>query len=270
MLIDFWNRLEFTEGIMSDYKGMSEEVGIYCLINMVTKKLYIGKTKNLRKRIYSHVKDSERPSNTKLYNAIKKYGVFAFKVHFVYEREEDIEELELDYIDLVKALKKDSYNLVTRHTKFNNRIHRTPNSFKNRNEKAVVLCDKITGEFYQRFNSYKDAAKHLKALPCNIAEIVRKGISYQCKGYVAIKETEYDSTKLYKQAVIKQKRSETHKKARLEKISRPVTLTYKDGTIKNFKSRMELSYFLNCPIHHTNPNFWYMIYKQHSEIENIY
>jgi hypothetical protein len=53
-------------------------------------------------------------------------------------------------------------------------------------------------------------------------------------------------------------------------LAHVTTIVYSNGISKQFESKIDLSTFLNCPICQTNPNFWYIIYKQHSEIEKIY
>lgn len=63
---------------------------IYKLINTFTNKIYIGKSKKpVSQRWARHITSSERGSNTKLHNSIRKYGPQAFTI-------ETIEETHLD------------------------------------------------------------------------------------------------------------------------------------------------------------------------------
>jgi len=54
--------------------------GIYAIIHNETKKLYIGSSINLAKRIFEHVKNI-RSSNLHLQRAIEKYGLKNFSVY---------------------------------------------------------------------------------------------------------------------------------------------------------------------------------------------
>jgi hypothetical protein len=58
-------------------KDLNEVPGIYAIIHNETKKLYIGSSINLAKRIFEHVKNI-RSSNLHLQRAIEKYGLNNF------------------------------------------------------------------------------------------------------------------------------------------------------------------------------------------------
>lgn len=62
--------------------------GIYAWINKINGKMYIGKSKNLYKRIYDEMngfKNNRHQNMFKLYNSIKKYGMDNFKVVLLLE-----------------------------------------------------------------------------------------------------------------------------------------------------------------------------------------
>jgi group I intron endonuclease len=61
-------------------KDLNEVPGIYAIIHNETKKLYIGSSINLAKRIFEHVKNI-RSSNLHLQRAIEKYGLNNFSVY---------------------------------------------------------------------------------------------------------------------------------------------------------------------------------------------
>lgn len=55
--------------------------GIYCIKNIINKKLYIGKAKNFYDRLYSHLKllKSNKHYNPHLQGAVNKYGITNFQ-----------------------------------------------------------------------------------------------------------------------------------------------------------------------------------------------
>jgi hypothetical protein len=77
---------------------------IYVIENKLTKKLYVGKTsKTILERWKRHIADSRR-HNTKLYNAIKKYGAEYFDIYAI-ENVDSLDKLnarEIYWIDVLE------------------------------------------------------------------------------------------------------------------------------------------------------------------------
>lgn len=76
-------------------------IGIYKITNTYNGKVYIGSSRNIKKRIADHFKPSAVSARLKypLYNDISIYGREKFKVDVIEECEiEDLEELETKYI----------------------------------------------------------------------------------------------------------------------------------------------------------------------------
>jgi group I intron endonuclease len=90
--------------------------GIYCIRNLFNNKVYIGKSKNIYKRIHQHLyalKNNKKDENPYLQNAWNKYGEDAFE-YFVLEflelNEVLVAERELFWIKIYNSLET-GYNL---------------------------------------------------------------------------------------------------------------------------------------------------------------
>lgn len=82
---------------------------IYCLNNKINNKIYIGKTVNLRNRLYQH-KNCKKIY--KINHAIRKYGWDAFEVAFSYEIDNCIASVvERAYIKYFDSINK-GYNMT--------------------------------------------------------------------------------------------------------------------------------------------------------------
>lgn len=88
---------------------------IYKLTNNVNGKIYVGKAKELAKRIYMHSRayDAERSA---LHRAIKKYGFESFSVDVLEQgitSETDLNRLEIEWIEKLSACDRSiGYNLT--------------------------------------------------------------------------------------------------------------------------------------------------------------
>lgn len=95
---------------------LHQRCGIYCIRNLVTNKVYIGKSKNIYKRIHQHVydlKNSRKDENPYLQNSWNKYGEFNFEyfvLEFLEENEELVAERELYWMNIYNSL-ENGYNL---------------------------------------------------------------------------------------------------------------------------------------------------------------
>ena len=78
-------------------------IGIYKITNTYNGKVYIGSSRNIKKRITEHFKPSKVSARMKypLYKDISLYGRGKFEVNVIEECEiEELEELETKYIKL--------------------------------------------------------------------------------------------------------------------------------------------------------------------------
>lgn len=89
---------------------------IYKITNLLNNKLYIGKTtKTIKQRFKKHIMDAfsqKHPRNTKICNALRKYGVENFKIEEVCkcETKEELNEREIYYIKYYNTI-DDGYNI---------------------------------------------------------------------------------------------------------------------------------------------------------------
>lgn len=112
--------------------------GIYKITNNINSKCYIGKAKDIYKRFWSHINNSEkdkpdRRSSPALYHAFKKYGVenFNFEILEELELNEDLlKERELYWMDFYQSyeyccgynLRRDSETKMITHEKTSKKI----------------------------------------------------------------------------------------------------------------------------------------------------
>ena len=99
-----------------------KQAGIYAIKNLTNNKLYIGKSKNIYKRIYSHMNSfkifllngtNQMRANRHLLNSIKKYGIENFE-YYVLEYT-SIDKLSISEINWILKLRTNKrhfgYNL---------------------------------------------------------------------------------------------------------------------------------------------------------------
>ena len=79
---------------------------VYCYINKINNKKYIGKTLDEKNRKRRHIRNSKY-SKTPFYNAIRKYGWDNFEYFILYEEINDNKE----YLDLKIKTKEKEYIL---------------------------------------------------------------------------------------------------------------------------------------------------------------
>lgn len=87
---------------------------IYKLTCSINNKLYVGYTKNtLDKRFTEHVRKSKGKTNTKLYNAMRKYGINNFTIEAleITNSKQIALELEIQYIKKLNTL-YEGYNMT--------------------------------------------------------------------------------------------------------------------------------------------------------------
>lgn len=96
-----------------------QKCGIYCIKNIVNNKVYVGKSKNIYKRIHQHLYDLKnnriKNENSYLLNSWIKYGNENFEYYVLEFLEKDenlVKERELYWMNELNSLNKDfGYNL---------------------------------------------------------------------------------------------------------------------------------------------------------------
>jgi len=142
-------------------------IGIYAIINTVNRKMYVGKSRNIEARFWSHKNQLKKDvrckdTNRYLFSSVKKYGIenFEFKILESFESISDAElsDKELFYMDLYNSCNKDhGYNLrrdsstkteVHEDTKelirLNNLGERNPNFGKKWTDEQKLRASEIT------------------------------------------------------------------------------------------------------------------------------
>ncbi len=87
---------------------------VYRLTNLITKRAYIGKTVNFKRRMGEHKYDSKKMATTYLSRSIQKHGWHNFKKEIIIDDipEEDLSNLEISYIEVENTLAPNGMNLT--------------------------------------------------------------------------------------------------------------------------------------------------------------
>jgi len=93
--------------------------GIYCIINIINGKMYVGKSINIYRRICSHISDlnknNEKYENNYIRHSWKKYGKNSFKyfiLEYLHPTEHILKDRELFWIELLNTTDRNfGYNL---------------------------------------------------------------------------------------------------------------------------------------------------------------
>lgn len=130
--------------------------GIYCIENIVNKKIYIGQSKNMEKRITNHKRFLRNGlhSNIHLQNSYNKFGKENFSFRIL-EKIDDIKLLdkaENEWISYFKSFAgKNGYNI-----KYPTKVFRLTFSYMPDNALPKKICDFCNSEYppvktWQRF-----------------------------------------------------------------------------------------------------------------------
>lgn len=91
--------------------------GIYCLLNKINNKCYIGKSVNIQHRYYAHVSSTNNinypDSNFNIHCAMRKYGIDNFELIIIEEcNTDDLYRKEQEYIKHFNSLTPAGYNMT--------------------------------------------------------------------------------------------------------------------------------------------------------------
>lgn len=155
--------------------------GIYCIRNMINQKVYIGKSINIRQRIWCHIgrlnsKDS-KSENQHFINAWWKYGKenFEYFVLEIIDKNQDnieniIKDKELFWMDYYQSYNRDKGYNLRRDSSTSMIVHNETR------EKMSVSHRKRYENIEERIKTGKKASKFWKENP-EIKEQMRKKIS---------------------------------------------------------------------------------------------
>jgi len=87
-------------------------IGVYKITNKINGKIYIGQSKNVKRRWKEHVWDANKGKLYPIHNAIRKYGVTSFIFEVIEECSlEKLDSKEESYIALCNSIKS-GYNIL--------------------------------------------------------------------------------------------------------------------------------------------------------------
>lgn len=201
--------------ILSNWRVIPPVSGIYCILNCINNKAYIGISGNLRKRLKEHYgisKGQKVKGGSKLKNAILKYDIKDFKVYILEYTNKDILKKESKYIDIFNSV-KNGYNIIyydstykQTYKKSKEQLEKEKNiKYNNKVSIKETLCYSLTGEFYKKFRSRSEAAEYFNYTRRTLNESVENNTKvilnnsesfYRCKNYIFIDSIVYDGRKV--------------------------------------------------------------------------
>lgn len=186
--------------------NVSKNKGIYCIINIINNKKYIGSAVNLHERLTQHFSELSRGIhfNNHLQQSFKKYGKESFFIDVI----EEFEKIDYKALLVLEDYYILKYNCLNPKIGYNKRTNDTfpelsESSKSKRKEKHDKYKIKVkcfvakTGEFYKDFESISDCAKDLNDQTTNIC-FALNNLSRSVKGYVIIKKDDYNPDACYK------------------------------------------------------------------------
>lgn len=180
---------------------------IYCIINKLNDKLYIGKTVDFKTRKRAHIHAAKNgEDNSPIHKAMHKYGIENFKWSILKDNipEDKLDENEIFYIAKFNTFHGKHYNCTSggegitgyRHTKAT--LELLTECGRKVAAKSRITIDQYTlqGVFVQTWGSITDASTYFRSEDTNIRDAVsgKQKTAYgflwvkhgeMCKSYVA-------------------------------------------------------------------------------------
>ena len=155
---------------------------IYKITNLINGKIYVGKSKNPKVRWRQH-KSHSKKRNTKLYYAMRKYGIENFIFEVLEECDENIiNDKEIYYISSLNPY----YNMTDGGDGggFLNKKHgdKWKSAIKESNSKKVACYD-LDGNLIKVYDSCRDASFDIFGKDYRGIDAVTRGEYQTCKGY---------------------------------------------------------------------------------------
>lgn len=168
--------------------------GIYCIINLVNSKIYVGSTYLIYKRLREHLGllRNNKHHSKHLQYSFNKYGEEQFysiilevcNISILEQREEYwINLLKADYNQILTNLSRPALSYSTEQKEqVSNKLKEAHKSGKFNNKKHKIYVYTLEGCFIKEYESKKLCAKELKMNISNIHDYF-KGKINQCKGF---------------------------------------------------------------------------------------
>lgn len=161
--------------------------GIYTITNLIDNKIYVGQSKNIKNRLYTHKTQlkNKKHDNTYLQNAVNKYGIENFEFEL-------LEEHDLDFLN---AMEHYWCNLLNSHNKkygYNieptSPFGRLTMSEETKNKISIAHTGK-KGIFPTEEARKNMSLGQQKRIPKKHSEETKKKIGNKSKGRIKSKET---------------------------------------------------------------------------------
>lgn len=173
--------------------------GIYKIQNIYSGRIYIGQSKDIRKRLREHLeccKSSNVSENKGLVNSWNKYGEDCFDFEILKECSCDLLDDEERYWISYYDSFKNGYNMTSGGQNGSTIVTWTDEQRKHfsdvRNPKAVLKID-LEGNVVERYWSVPQAAKMNNLDSRGIHSCCNKGISKTVGGFIWIYEEDYNT-----------------------------------------------------------------------------
>lgn len=147
----------------------AKKIGVYLITNKETNEIYVGSSKNIERRWYSHKYDSKNAiyPNNKLHNDMRTLGENAFSFEIIEECEEkDLAEREQFYINQLNPAynhNKAFCGIDVKQAENYNEYHRLYlKTQKEYNEKHREACAKWNAEHKNYFKALRNSKKQAR------------------------------------------------------------------------------------------------------------
>lgn len=163
---------------------------VYCIINKVSLKCYVGSTFSLKDRISRHTSYLKRGAHhsKKLQNSVNKYGFDSFVVVILHNDScIDIEEQWIRKLNSVENGYNNIYN-TREHVKYNLTSEQIKKAIQPKQKKVIILSK--TGELKHECDSVSDAAKLLGSESTHVSKACKTN-RRTVKGQVVMYKEEY-------------------------------------------------------------------------------
>lgn len=142
--------------IIEEFKIFKNKSGIYKFLNKSNGKVYIGQSKDIYKRLASHIYRINYKKLFYLHNSIKKYGIENFVINIIELISlEKLDEREQYWIDYYKSYNRErGYNLAPKAASMR--------GFKMPEESKLVMAEKRRKYFFNNPESKIGLGERLK------------------------------------------------------------------------------------------------------------
>lgn len=211
-----------TEGcLLNEWLLLPTISGVYLIKNIINHKVYVGISKNIRKKVKEHfymLNGLKSKGGSKLKNAFNKYNLEDFRVLILEETTIDLVQKESNYIKMYNSVEQ-GYNIKEYDLDYKVTFKQSEQAIEKAkivHEIPIMVFD-INGKFIETLKSCVQVAKKygynrrtLNESICNNDKVILKNklYFYRCGNHIFIKEKLYNNqniisfkTKINKQLI---------------------------------------------------------------------